>query len=223
MVATATEKNYVGDVVKRESPVGISRDDRNLNTSGVERTVLIGTVLSSTEDGLTAETPVARTGNTGDGVPGAATLGIRAVHGRYKLECVAASTDAGTFSVTTPDGRRLADLTVAVAYATDEISMTIADGSADFVVGDIIYYDVTGERYMTEWAPEANDGSDRAEAILLKETIVPATGQTAAVVLARNAQVSKQALVWPAGVTADEKEAALVQLAVHNIFAREVA
>ncbi|MGE8942708.1 phage tail sheath family protein [Leptospira interrogans] len=59
--------------------------------------------------------------------------GIKA--GEYTLVCTSAAANAGTFSVTDPDGEELDDATVAVAY-DDVVKFTIADGADDFEVGD---------------------------------------------------------------------------------------
>lgn len=75
---------------------------------------------------------------TGNGVVGAATLGANAQVGTYTLTLVTAAANAGTFSVVAPDGERLPDLTVAVPYVSSHINLTVADGSADWVAGDIV-------------------------------------------------------------------------------------
>jgi hypothetical protein len=79
---------------------------------------------------------VADGGNTGDGAPGAVTPGTAAIDGDYLLECVEAQANAGRFKVIDPNGERLDDLTVAVAYSNNHFGLTIADGATDFVVGD---------------------------------------------------------------------------------------
>lgn len=81
--------------------------------------------------------------NTGNGAPGAATLGSAAEIGTYQLRCITAAANGGTFSVITPSGVRLKDLSVGVAYATDHINLTIADGATDFIVGDTFTVAVT--------------------------------------------------------------------------------
>lgn len=81
--------------------------------------------------------------NTGDGAPGEVVLGLKARLGTYVLECTAASADGGTFAVFAPDGTRLADLAVGVAYDNGHFALTLADGAADFVVGDAFEIEVT--------------------------------------------------------------------------------
>lgn len=74
--------------------------------------------------------------NTGNGTIGTLTFGAKAKAGIYTLTCVTAAANGGTFSVVDPDGYRLADAKVGVAYASSHLGFTIADGAADFIVGD---------------------------------------------------------------------------------------
>jgi phage tail sheath protein FI len=55
---------------------------------------------------------------------------------------VAVPADGGLFSVTDPDGVALATAQAGVAYDTAHLKFTVADGVADFIVGD--GFDVTG-------------------------------------------------------------------------------
>lgn len=75
-------------------------------------------------------------GDTGDGAPGLAVPAANVKEGTYTLSCVEAAANAGRFTVTDPDGEALEDLTVAVAYSNTHFALTIADGAADFIVGD---------------------------------------------------------------------------------------
>lgn len=81
-------------------------------------------------------TPLVGTDNVGNGVLGTITAGSLIETGTYVLICTAAATDAGTFSVRSPSGELLPDLTVASAYSGDHINVTLADGATDFAVGD---------------------------------------------------------------------------------------
>lgn len=73
---------------------------------------------------------------TGNGTIGTVFAGPEVQAGNYVIACITAATDAGTFSVTNPSGKRLPNATVGVAYTSREINFTIADGSSDFIVGD---------------------------------------------------------------------------------------
>jgi hypothetical protein len=102
-------------------------------------TVLSGQTLEKgyvvTQTGqYTAGTATAGT-NTGNGTVSGETASDFAVPGTYTLTCTVKDTDAGTFSVTDPNGVSLPDATVAVAY-DGAIGFTIADGGTDFEVND---------------------------------------------------------------------------------------
>lgn len=111
----------------------------------------------------TAATGVKVSG-AGNGVVGAVTLGRLAMPGVYVLTCTAAAQDAGTFKVQAPDGTRLPDLTVASAYSGDHIALTIADGSADWEVGDLVHVTVTAK--AVPYNPAATTGEEIARLIL---------------------------------------------------------
>lgn len=79
------------------------------------------------------------TNNVGDGEFAATpTLGGSAETGEYVLVCTAESPDSGTFSVTTPSGDPLSDLTVGSVYSSLHINGTLQDGATDFQIGDTI-------------------------------------------------------------------------------------
>lgn len=104
---------------------------------------------------------------TGDGTIGAVTLGAKAQVGTYVLTCTATASNAGTFSVFAPDGTRLKDLTVAVAYTSPHINLTVADGSADWGAGAIINVVVAaGSGKVLKSLAAAVDGSQTPVAIL---------------------------------------------------------
>jgi hypothetical protein len=75
----------------------------------------------------------------GDGVMGAITPGAQAIEGDYIATCIDASVSGSEiFSVFDPNGVRLEDMTVGVAYLNNHLGFTQADGAADFIVGDYI-------------------------------------------------------------------------------------
>ncbi len=129
-----------------------------------EGVLKLGTVLGKITKGAISIAAVA--GNTGTGVPGAITRGAKAMVGVYSLVCIAAATDAGTFAVYDPDGRRLKDLTVAAAYDNGHFAITIADGT-DFVVGDKFNITVAaGSGKYKAYDNTETDGTDVARVIL---------------------------------------------------------
>lgn len=89
-------------------------------------------------------TGIADGGNTGNGTCGSVSAGTIPKVGTYTVECTAEATDSGTFSVTDPDGNDLGDATVGSAFTSDQINLTLADGTTDFKVGDKFTIAVTG-------------------------------------------------------------------------------
>lgn len=91
----------------------------------------------------TAEVAAKSGGNTGNGVftiDALTPVLAGAKVGVYTVRCIAAAANGGTFRVEDPDGIVLGDVAVGATFA-DDIKFAIADGSADFVVGD--GFDVT--------------------------------------------------------------------------------
>ncbi|NGZ07626.1 MAG: head decoration protein [Magnetococcales bacterium] len=71
-------------------------------------------------------------------------------------------------------------------------------------------------------APAAADGTEKAAGVLIQT--VDATGaDTEGVMVARHALVADIALVWPAGITANQKTTALGQLKAIGILVRKGA
>lgn len=90
-------------------------------------------------------TGTANGGNTGNGTMTAVAAGGAALKvGTYLVECVVAASNAGQFKVIDPDGVRLNDAFVGVAYTSNHLNLTLNDGSTDFIVGDKFTVAVTG-------------------------------------------------------------------------------
>ena len=138
--------------------------------------LLRGTVLGIKLTGAVA----AKVSGTGDGNVAAAsvTIGRDAMAGVYRLTCTAAATNAGTFKVQRPDGRRLADLTVASAYSSSDISLTVPDGATDWGVGAVIAVAVTGK--AVAYDDTLTNGAEKA-ALILADDITVGTSDVAAV------------------------------------------
>jgi hypothetical protein len=79
---------------------------------------------------------------TGNGAMGAITPGTEAIEGAYIATCIDASVSGSEiFRVIDPNGVRLQDMTVGVAYSNSHLAFTLADGGTDFIVGD--YWTIT--------------------------------------------------------------------------------
>lgn len=214
MAAFATETNHAGGHIVDEQSINYCRDTVRL-ASGND--LQAGAVLGQVAN---ANTVAADAGNTGNadlsGVT--VTLGPGAINGTYTLTCTAAATDAGTFSVTEPNGGSLADLTVGVAYLSAHINLTIPDGATDWAEGDVITIDVVLGEY-SELAPAASDGTETASAVLF-DAVDASTAEQDAVVSKRVTVVNQAELVWPTGITEAQKATALGQLKTAGIIAR---
>ena len=213
-MAVQTESNYLGDVLKYEAPNLFSRDEVTLTAGNLA----LGAVVGRKAPAVTV-TPGT---NTGDGVMGTVTLGPAALPGDYVLTCKTKVTNAGVFTVVDPRGLPLPDLTVAVAYAGDHINCTLADGSTDFEVDDTFTIAVSVASEIGEFNPAASDGLQFAAGVLVEAADASVAAEQT-VIIAREAIVSRPALVWKSGTTVPEKAVAIAQLKTLGILVREGA
>jgi hypothetical protein len=209
-----TESNYLADVLKYEAPNLFSREEVTLTAGNLA----LGAVIGRKAPAVTATVGT----NTGNGVLGTVTLGVAALPGNYVLTCKTKVSNAGVFTVVDPRGLPLPDLTVAVAYAGDHINCTLADGSTDFEVGDKFTIAVSVASEIGEFNPAASDGLQFAAGVLMEATDA-STAAKQTVIIAREAIVSRPALIWKSGATAPQKATAIGQLKTLGILVREGA
>jgi len=219
----AIEPRTLGRVLKAE----INRDFTISSVtlaggSGSARVVELGEVLGQRIIG--AAVGEADGGNTGQGGIGSITRGVACKVGVYALTCIAAASGGGRFQVVDPDGFRLADALVGVAYASAQINFTIADGDPDFAVGDAFTITVAaGDRKYVALTPAAVDGSQHAARISAMNKEAPDATDVPLNVIDFGALVNEAELVWPAGISADDKAAAVSRLAGRFILTRAQA
>lgn len=192
--------------------------------SGADNVAKIGTVLGRLKAATITVGAPAFTG-TGNGVLTRATpaYGLDAQAGTYKVRLIEAGANAGSFEVLRPDGTVDGIAEVAVAYA-GQVKFTIADGSTDFSAAAqfTLAITVTGASY--KYVPlnfAATDGTQNAAAVSLSQRTATDGGSDQPIVTLRRgpAIVDDLHLVWPAGATADQIAAALVQLEALGIVA----
>jgi hypothetical protein len=177
-----------------------------------------GTVLGKTTTAGTI-TGAAAAGNTGNGTITALTVGGGAKVGVYKAICIEPGTNVGTFEIEDPDGTIIGRVSVPTGF-TGAINFTINDGATDFISGDTFEITVSGlTQKFKILAPAATDGTQIAAGILLADINAAAADQACAVV-ARQAEVNAQELVYPGGITAPQKDVAIAQLAAAQILVR---
>jgi hypothetical protein len=174
-------------------------------------TLARGTVLGLVTLGAAVAAKVSGTGD-GDVATAAVTLGKHAKPGVYTLTCTAEAAGAGTFSVQTPTGELLEPLTVAAAYASDHINLTVPDGANDWDIGDVVTVTVAaGSGQAKAYSAAAVDGSQHAALILSHDVTV---GAAAVPAVAYRTGVFRRAKLT--GLDA----AAVAQLDARSIFVR---
>ena len=205
-----SESSYALEFLLSEAPGTRSRESGTLNAG---QSCVDGEVL-----GRIMTAAGAKVGGTGDGTIGAVTIGPAAQVGVYVLAGIAESANAGTFSVTAPNGTALPNLTVAAAYASSHINLTVADGANDWDIGDEIHVTVTGGDYEA-LDPAATTGEQTACAILIGAADAT-DADTSIAVIARDAEVSSARLTWPADISDTNRALATSRLAARGIVIR---
>lgn len=180
-----------------------------------------GTVLGRIKVG--AATAAAVAGGTGDGtltVDATTPVLAGAQAGVYLVKCVEAAANGGRFEVNAPGGEVIGLVNVGETFA-EQIKFAIADGAADFVVGDAFEVTVAlgSEKYVV-CDPTATDGSEKAVAITWRYHDVTSADRPDALLVVRDAEVAARELIWHANHNAASKDAALKQLAEARILAR---
>lgn len=222
-MSVLTEGMRLGDWLKWEVDNQYSRDVVTiLAGSGSDRVLTTGMVLGRVTKGSATGAAVA--GNSGNGtITAAPAVGQAAKPGVYRVVCIEPATNAGKFSVEDPDGILLGVATVGTEFAT-HLTFTIADGAADFASGDAFTITVAaGSGKVKQIDFSATDGANAACGLLTEAATAPDGSDRSAVAVVRNAIVAANGIVWPAGATADQKNAAVAQLKVLGILAREGA
>lgn len=228
MAIIATDSNRFSSVVKWElSPEqGYCRDVITVNDA--VSTLKVGAVLGKF---LASPTGVAgATVGTGNGVMGAITVTSNSTiqTGVYTLRIIKAVTNAGDFELMDPTGRVVGIGSVALAFSQGGIAFTLADGAADFVVGDTIPITVAGTVKYKLCEASATDGSQVAAAVyvsnvqgLSQDLLLVLNTDTTVLALARGPViVAAGALTYGASVTAGAlTNAAIAQLKAVGIIA----
>lgn len=224
----ATETARLGNVLKYEfeREMGFCRKAVTAYESGA-KTYTPGTVLGKTLVSGSAAA-VAGAGNTGNGTMGTITVSSHAKVGQYVLRVTVASSNAGAFELLNSNGSVVGTGNVASAFVGAGLAFTLADGAADFIVGDTFVITVTGTEKYKILENTASDGSAAFAGIYIGasnglgiDTSVAATTDTTVLILERGpALVAKEGLTLGASInTAAEKAALYAQMAAVGIIA----
>ncbi len=125
--------------------------------------LLRGSVLGRVKQS-TPTTGAADGGNTGDGTVTVVTGGGATKQGTYTVKCTEAITNGGRFEITGPDGFVGTALITAGAggtavFVSEQINLTITDGSTDFALADLFTIVVTEGVPNTGTADGGNTGN----------------------------------------------------------------
>lgn len=169
-------------------------------------------------------TAAALAGNTGNGVLTLAdpAYSKAARPGDYQVVCIVAAANGGRFRIDDPRGVEIGQVNVGAAF-NKAVKFTIADGATDFVVGDTFRVTVdldAGGEVVVAWDPTADDGTEVAACLPLYRYKTGEDERLAIATIARDAEILSGQIAWPDGATAEQKETALQQLALHGLIAR---
>ena len=82
---------------------------------------------------------------------------------------------------------------------------------------------VTATAKIKRFNPAANDGTEHPVGIILEAIDATSGDRDDGILLARHGIVASHAVVWPAGITADQKAAAIATLEARGILIRQAA
>ena len=221
-MTTLTETARTGEFIISEAPGTRSREQITVDNGA---NLVAGTVIAATETStatVTPGTPVSGSGGTvGNGSIGTVTADAGAKAGVWTVRITNPATDAGKFIVYDPDGLEDGVGTVAVAY-NGKINFTLADGSADWVEDDYIPITVSYPSTALKWMAldtTATNGLQTAAGILYADADA-ASAEKRSVGIVRDAEVNGDLLTWPAGISAANKAAAILNLKNAGIIVR---
>lgn len=222
MGLTASYPRLSGDWLRHELDSRLNREQVTLLAATGD--LKTGSVLAKLATG--AASSAAKTGgNTGDGAMGAVTVGATVQVGVYALRIIEAAASAGVFQVTDPQGDVVGVGNVAVAFSGGGLSFTLADGAADFIVGD--GFDITvaaGSGKWTWYDPTKTDGTQVPGGILLHGVDASGADDVQAVVVTGNAEIVALNLDWHTSVdNQTKKDAGLALLANLGFKTRQLA
>lgn len=203
-----------GEFLVTELPGNLSR------TNGVvaaSQTILAGSLLGRITMGAATASGITGTGN---GVISGVARTTRSKVGVYTIRCVFAITNGGRFEVIDPDGIALTQALVGTAY-NGAIAFSVADGAADFVVGDSFTITVAaGSGQYALYNPAGTDGTQFFAGIAY-DPVTTGVGVTAALaVIDSGAEVLRTSLNF-GSLDAGQQTTVIAQMLARSIKVRE--
>lgn len=216
-MAAITEGMHEGEFIgELAMGIGFHVDEITLKSG---ENLVAGAVIAAIETAaptVTPGTPVSGVGGTvGDGTVGAWTADAGAPTGTWLLVCTATGA-TGKFRVMRPDGTLDGILTIGTAY-NGGINGTIADGSNDWLVDDIIPMVVAHAAGAStiKWVEYDQDGTDGSQipgGFLVKNTDATSADVVTTALVRGPAIVNGNDITWITGISADEKADAIAAI-----------
>ena len=187
--------------------------------------MVLGAVQTGTPTAAAGAPFSAGGGTVGNGAVSAVSADAGAMAGNWLVEIVGAAGATAAFKVIRPDGSVDGQGNVGTPYSgTRSINFSIADGATDYGPNMFVPITVTyadGDSVLT-YEPldlAGTDGSQIAAGIsygAYDATDGPVPGGA----LVRDCEHNRDIVVWPAGITADQKAIGISQLAALGIILR---
>lgn len=223
-MVTLNENLHAGAFLVQEMPGYFSRDAL---TVALSQTILAGMVCgrAGVPGNIVSSAAAAPTNTVGSGaltLDGVAPVAANAKNGKYSIVCIEPATNGGIFEVQDPEGAVLGTVAVGATF-NNQVKFVIADAT-DFVAGDRFEITVIREDGADEEVKALNlagaDGSEIASVIAVYPVTTDASNKKKATFITRQAEVRASDLTWPAGITANQKAAAIEQLRRVGIILR---
>lgn len=213
-----TEGNHAGEHLVSEANGNRSREAVTITGADLSA----GAVLGRKTGTLTGAGSVVA-GNAGAAtITSAPVVAAGTKPGVYSIVITSAGPTAD-FSMEDPDGVLVGTGNVGTAATLGGIGpFTITDAGTDPAVGDRFEIAVTEDASNVKYAAlnlAATDGSQRAAGVLY-DTARAASADVKATAHVRDCEVNGLVLTWPAGITTDQKAAAVAELAALGIIVR---
>lgn len=211
----------LSDVLVQDQPM-LSREAVTvLAGDGAERQLKIGTVIGKISLGdITLANPAAiDTNSAGNGTFGAITGDAGMKAGDWVLEF----NDATHFVVHDPDGVEVGHGVAGTAYDGEGPNFTFTAGGTPQVAGDLFSINVSyadGSGKVVALDPAAVDGSQNAWGVMISNTTALDGEDADGVAVRRAAVLVAAGLIWPAGITDDQKAAAIAKMDANQIVLR---
>lgn len=213
-MSTLTQGTRPGEFLITEVEGNLSRTNAVVAAS---QTILAGSLLGKITMGTATASAVTGTGN---GVISGVARTTRSKVGVYTVRCITAAVNGGRFEVIDPDGISLQQAVVGTAY-NGAIAFSVADGAADFVVGDFFTITVAaGSGQYALYNPAATDGTQFFAGIAY-DAVTTGVGQTAALgIVDFGAEVLRTSLNF-GSLDAGQQTTVIAQMLARFIKVRE--